>query len=379
MIIKNILLGIIITLSAAAITYYFIPPQIPLSPAGDTSPTTVLGEQKNNYLVFGFVPYWNLKKTSSAALNSITHYAYFALHLNSQGEIYKKVNNYEEEPGFTNYKRVLASNPSNLVLTFMQADQDSLHSILNNPESRKRATTNILNSVKESKAVGINIDFEPTTDISTTLRANFTKFITELHNSLAPSDNILLTISIYPSAASRPRLWDLPALTSSTDYFVVMTYDYTLPSSPNSGPNSPLRDQAGNFEHNILKNLNQLTTVVPPTKILLGIPLYGYEWETLDDTKYSPAQSRGVTASLERIDELISSGNLTTLWDRNTLTPYGISTSSGSTSQIYFENEASIRLKLELVQSANLGGIALWAIGYEGDTPWLWPLIKSLK
>jgi spore germination protein YaaH len=158
-----------------------------------------------------------------------------------------------------------------------------------------------------------------------------------------------------------------------------MTYDYTMPKSLSAGPNSPLRDLSGAFEHNILKNLAELTKTIPPKKILLGIPLYGYEWDTVATSKYAPTESRGVTASLERIEAMLAAKTLELVWDRNSLTPYGISTESGSISQIYFENDVSIRLKLDLVKSAGLGGIALWALGYDNNVSWLWPTISTLR
>jgi len=76
---------------------------------------------------------------------------------------------------------------------------------------------------------------------------------------------------------------------------------------------------------------------------------------------------------------MIQDKTLELLWDRNTLTPYGIASSSGQISQIYFENATSMKLKLDFVKSANLGGIAIWALGYEGQDSWVWPIINSLK
>jgi spore germination protein YaaH len=119
--------------------------------------------------------------------------------------------------------------------------------------------------------------------------------------------------------------------------------------------------------------------LVPPAKILLGVPFYGYEWDTVDGSKYSPVEARGSVASLERIEQMLNDKTLELIWDRNSLTPYGVSSSSGQVSQIYFENETSIRLKLDFVKSAGLGGIAIWALGYEGRTNWLWPTIATLN
>ncbi len=378
---KVILIFIGVMLSSIA-TYIFLPPQVPHSPLGSTTHLEVQSTNNQNYLVLGFAPYWNMKKISSESLDAITHFAYFALHLRGNGEIYTKVNSREEDPGYTNYKRLLSDNTyKNLILTYMQEDEEALVTMLNSPPSRTAAIGNIIQTMSAAKAVGMNIDLEPIGTISESLRNNFTNFITELKHATCPQPAPscpIISISIYPSAAAKERLWDLKNLAPFTDYFVVMTYDYTTPKSQRAGPNSPLRDFTGEFEHSIIKNLGELTKHIPARKILLGIPLYGYEWDTVDSSKYANTTSRGVTASLERIETMLNEQILELVWDRNSLTPYGISTQSGTPSQIYFENETSIRLKLDLVRTSGLGGIALWALGYDNNVPWLWPTIKTL-
>ncbi len=339
------------------------------------------------YLILGFAPYWNLKKITPESLKSITHFAYFNLHLKDDGSLYTHVKRSEQDPGYTNYLRLLAGTidyaHKPLIITFMPESQSALTGSLSSPTRRGQTISTILDVVKATKANGINIDYEPLGDISPTTQSNFTLFIQELHQKLqtvsSPNPTPILTISTYASAAIKPRLWDLRALAPITDYFVVMTYDYTMPNSTSSGPNSPLRGSGDNFEHDIIKNIAEFTTIVDSRKIILGIPFYGYEWDTVDATKYSPATSKGSTASLERIQAMIDDKTLELLWDRNTLTPYGVSTASSQTTQIYFENATSLRLKLEFVRSANLGGIALWALGYEGNVPWLWPTINALN
>jgi spore germination protein YaaH len=366
----------------ATVTYAVLPPQIPLSPLGKIESGHSNPNHKT-FVVLGFAPYWNLKKITADSIHAVTHYAYFAIHLRGNGEIYTKVNPREEDPGYTNYKRLLTQPPhKNLILTYMQENEEALVTMLNTPAARKAAIATIMQTTKDAGAVGVNIDLEPVGLVNQDLRNNFTLFIKELKEKSCPLTAVncpLLTISVYPSAAARQRLWDLSQLAPLTDYFVVMTYDYTMPKSQRAGPNSPLRDFSGEFEHSIVKNIDEISRLVPPKKILLGIPLYGYEWDTLDDSRYSPATARGVTASLERIEEMLREQTLELVWDRNSLTPYGISTESSKISQIYFENDVSIRLKLDLVKSADLGGIALWALGYDQGVSWLWPTINTLN
>ena len=383
-----VLFGLFLAIFALYVTF-FSPSSLPISPLGSPKPSGEGGSSTSpSYIILGFAPYWNLKKLTPNSLENITHFAYFNLHLNGDGSLYTKLNPREEDPGFTNYKRLVAGtvNRGNkpLILTFMPESQSALTNSISSPTSRQKTITTILDVLQESSASGVNIDFEPLGDIPPSLRDSFTLFIKELRSQLDLLPNNynlkpLLTISIYPSAATRPRIWDLSGLAPSTDYFVVMTYDYTMPGSSSAGPNSPLRGSGDLFEHDIIKNIAELSRLVPSSKLLLGIPFYGYQWDTVDQSKYSPVESYGSVASLERIETMLADHTLELIWDRNSLTPYGIASESGQISQIYFENETSIRLKLEFVKSANLGGIAIWALGYEGNSSWLWPSISSLN
>lgn len=374
-------LGTILVVLAIYVTF-FSPSQIPFSPLGPDS-NIIHNLQAKKYVILGFAPYWNLKKLTPDSLSHITHFAYFHLLLNGDGSLYTKVNRREEDPSFTNYKRLLSGTidygAKPLIITFMPESQTALTSMISSKSSRSNTINTILNTLKESRASGVNIDFEPLGDTPVAVRNNFSLFIQELKLGLKSSSHNQLSISVYGSAGSNPRIWDLRVLSEYTDYFVVMTYDYTMPGANSSGPNAPLRGSGVSFEHDIIKNIAEITNLVPPDKVLLGIPFYGYEWDTVDASKYSPTEAKGSMASLERIQKMLDDKTLELIWDRNTLTPYGIASNSGQISQIYFENETSIKLKIQFVKSAGLGGIAIWALGYEGNNAWIWPTIKDLS
>lgn len=369
-----------------ALAVFLWPSPLPISPLGNQIPHPSTITHQPSFIIMGFAPYWNLKKLTSESLGSITHFAYFTLHLSGEGELYTHVNRREQDPGYTNYLRLLQKTvdiPSKpMILTFMPIDQDALVDILASSSSRTHTATTITSAVIASGASGVNIDFEPVGDVSPATRHNFLLLVQELQSSLCPSSTVncpSISISIYASAGANPRLWDLASLSAYTNYFVVMAYDYTMPTSATAGPGAPLRDAGDNFEHNILKNIAQITRLIPASKVLLGIPLYGYQWDTSDDSKYARTEGRGVTASLERVEQMLRDQTLSLLWDRNSLTAYGVASHSGQTSQVYFENETSLSLKLEFVKSAGLGGIALWALGYDNGVSWLWPTIDSLN
>ena len=43
----------------------------------------------------------------------------------------------------------------------------------------------------------------------------------------------------------------------------------------------------------------------------------------------------------------------------------------------FFENQRSLEYKIDLIENLHLGGIAIWALGYEGEYQQLWETIDS--
>ena len=61
-------------------------------------------------------------------------------------------------------------------------------------------------------------------------------------------------------------------------------------------------------------------------------------------------------------------------WDENSLTPY-LTFYNEETERWhigFFENERSVGYKMDLVRKLNLSGMAIWALGYEGEYQSLW-------
>ena len=121
-------------------------------------------------------------------------------------------------------------------------------------------------------------------------------------------------------------------------------------------------------------SLNQ----IDKTKLVLGIPLYGYEWRTVSDDHRSDAYpGSGVTASYERIKELIKKEEVDIKWDDKAFSPWLVYEKNGIISQIYFDDLKSISLKVELARQLNLKGVAFWALGYEDQEPDFWKTLKK--
>ena len=75
--------------------------------------------------------------------------------------------------------------------------------------------------------------------------------------------------------------------------------------------------------------------------------------------------------------KLIDDLGLREQWDSDAFSPYLSYEENGKTQMIYYENSRSLSYKLDLVNQAEFGGIAIWALGYDGENPELWTVIQQ--
>jgi spore germination protein YaaH len=185
---------------------------------------------------------------------------------------------------------------------------------------------------------------------------------------------------MYAGAASRDQLWEVEPIGQEVDYIIVMAYDFHRRSSPLAGPVAPIFGGKELWDSDISEHLRAFLEVVPSQKILLGVPFYGYEWQTVSGEPQSATfPDTGSTASFERVQTLLGrSGELHLKegWNEDALSPYLSYQEDGETFVVYYENSRSLSYKIDFVNQLDLGGIAIWALGYEGSSRELWDVIE---
>ena len=380
-----IIVLVLISLSLGILLCFSTPPPFvnPLSlhsPALPPSPTY-------QPRLFGFLPYWNLNKVNRASLSSLTDVAYFALDLNADGTIKENINRREKDPGWYSFttkflpqKNTLLPQgaKSHLVINFQ--DNDAITAFLKDLNAQKISLQTINNLVNQYSFDGLNLDFETSDPNQAALANSFTQYISALSTQLKQNHPpTILSLDVYANAASTAKIWNLPQLEPFVDYFIIMTYDYTRPSSPVAGPVAPIYP-APTSRHALLVNLKEYSQVLPKEKILIGIPLYGYEWQTESTNAYAPTfKGTGRLATLGRIQSLIDTLPLTILKDPDTLASRLSIIDGGHFFQIYFEDLSTLKAKAKLALDSRLGGLAFWAMGYENNVDIWTPIHQGLN
>lgn len=337
--------------------------------------------------VIGFLPFWTIKEEANFRYNLLTQIIYMGIEFDQQGEILQFRDGYLE-PSWSHFNserlsavvRKAKESGTKTLLGIQSYDNQAIEMIINQPLKRKRVIQQILNLLDQKNFDGLNIDFEHGgISPSFAIVQNFTQFVRELTMAVkAKSKNKIVSIDVYADSLTRQRIYQIQTLGQIVDQIIIMGYDFHRPSSISTGPIAPLRSAAQSSKHNLTSVLADFYQVVPKEKLILAVPYYGYEWQTASKGFGALTyQGSGALATYKRTMELIESQKTELQWDTNSLTPWLVYEDGWRIKQIYFDNPRSLNYKYEAVNQAEIGGVAIWALGYDGPRTELWDLLKE--
>ncbi len=236
--------------------------------------------------------------------------------------------------------------------------------------------TNAINLLNSRGGNGINIDFE---GMGSGDKVPFKNFMISLCNQMhAANPNYKVSIALY--AVDWSTSFDIPALNTVVDNFIIMGYDYYYSSSTTAGPEAPLYNFQTGYNYTLSKSITYyLKQGTTPNKLLLGLPWYGREWETTAST--APSSTTGNFTS-SRTFTYVKSNPATYSaankhWEPTSFTPYYSYVSGGANRQCWIDDSYSLGRKFDLVNQRGLGGIGIWALGYDDGYRDYWQAIQD--
>lgn len=231
--------------------------------------------------------------------------------------------------------------------------------VLSDPSVRRSAVRNIVDTVVRWGMSGVHVDFE---GVPAARRDDLTAFISDLARH-ARAHGLEVSMAVpAKTAATASGAWsaayDYRALAAHVDFLMIMAYDqHWRGDAP--GPVAALPWVRDVIEY----TLDPAGGAVPPEKVVLGVPVYGYDWpaggEWADAVTHHQAMSR-LQAFRQR------DGRVALEWHPDYRSPYF--TYAGRT--VWFENEHSITHKVMLAAEYGLGGVAFWRLGQEDERMW---------
>lgn len=329
--------------------------------------------------VIGFLPYWQTNIAKADYSRYITTLTYFGVALDKDGTILKLINPQQLEPGWNGLvsKRVEpflnAAKKEHLTLSLLvfSGNVDTIDTAMQTP---LQSATNLVKDIEpvmhKYGFSDLNLDIEYTAQASPAARTHFTQFVAAVKKNLLQDQT--LTVETMSTDPIKPNLIDIGAVGQIADYIVIMAYDYHSPDSFVTGPIAPISGVTTDSEFDVTTAVTLAEEKVPSAKIILGIPLYGYEWESLEPfPRAATINGSGVIASNHRTEALLAGcATCSARLDTNSqeLHLSYLDTNTKTYHQFFIPTAASTKAKLALANKENLGGVALWAMGYEGNT-----------
>lgn len=310
--------------------------------------------------VFGYAPYWTLPEAQGFDVQDLTTLAYFSIGVNGDGSLD------ESGPGWNGYQsqdlvdlinRAHAAG-DRVVLAVTCFDQSALDRLTSDPTAPARLSAALIAAVQAKSMDGVNLDFE---GLGSHDRAGLTALVTQVSAAVhAANPHWQVSVATYASAATDTAgFYDVAAMAPAVDAFFVMAYDMNSKSVPSA--TSPLFGP-GATDASVVEGF---LSVVPASKVILGLPYYGYDWPTTNGT--IPATATGGESPLSY--SAIKTAGHPSYWDPVTSTPWTSYKVGDQWHVTYYDDPTSMALKAQLANYFHLAGVGIWALGMDGNDP----------
>lgn len=346
--------------------------------------------------VLGFLPYWKLDSATRAGLrlDLVSTIAYFSIGVQSNGYLARGSSS-SPTVGWNGWRSAALTELINaahargvrvvptITLMAWNGDYGAMSTLLNSASYRSRLVSEVVTMVRDRRADGVNIDFEP---VPSSLRSLFTSMVRQIKAGLvAAKVGSYVTVDTMAGAATWSTGYDVKALTASgaADALMVMAYDFHYAGSARAGGVAPWESDTIFAAADAMRaHLED----VAPGNIIWGIPYYGRAWNTTSDARNasvrSPAQS--VAFSYHWNDAGTPAGGKILAqrygrrWDSTGQVPwFAFRDSGGGWRQGYYDDPASLGVKYDAVLRNDLAGIGIWHLGMDTGVSDLWNVIED--
>ncbi len=320
--------------------------------------------------VFGYHPYWSGSKYLNYQWDKLTDLCYFSYEVNPSTGEPSDLHDFLTSPAIDS---ALAHNVNvHLCVTLFSGHATFFNSVA----AQQTLIDRCISLLQQRGASGINLDFEA---LPSSLGDEYTAFTANLDAQLeAALPEAELSMATY--AVNWSNTYQVAELNNYLDFFMVMSYDYYWNGSSYAGPVGSFYSMTSSFDYNFSRSISYYESQgVPAEKILAGIPYYGRIWKTQGPVAPSATIGNG-TAKTYAYFRNNSSGNFSPenkKWESNSFAPYYSYQVGSSWYQAFIDDDYSLGKRYDVVNRRGLGGIGIWALGYDNGYADLWNLIAD--
>jgi hypothetical protein len=310
--------------------------------------------------VVGFLPYWEVG-SFRPDYRALTTLAYYAVTLAAGGSITRSGEGWSvlQSAALAADIRQAHAAGDRVLLTIFSESTPTLHSVASSPSvAGPRLAGQIAALLRAGGFDGVDLDLEGD---STADRAGFVRFVASFSSTLRSLHSTWsVMLNTYPTSAFDPiGFFDVKALMPHVSELFVMAYEMQDDEIPS--PTAPLT----NASLDDAMTLAEYASVVPSGRIVLGIPLYGYDFPA--SSGYDGADTTGPPVAVTFAD--IVTAARPAKWDPVTETAWTAFRRAGKWHQTWFDDPVSIALKSALAAQFGCAGVGVWELGMSGGDP----------
>ena len=234
------------------------------------------------------------------------------------------------------------------------------HIALTDQAVQTRLIAELLETMARKGYQGLDVDFE---FVYASDAEAYAQFIARLREALSPR-GLPVIVALAPKVfANQPGLLyeghNYALLSQAADFVLLMTYEWGYTYGPPMAV-APIR--------NVRQVLDYALTEMPPEKIYLGVPNYGYDWAL----PFQKGVSKATSISNQYAGERAARHYAAIRYDETVQAPwFRYVDENGREHEVWFEDARSIRAKLALTQEYGLHGVGYWNLMRPFPQNWL--------
>lgn len=305
---------------------------------------------------------WHSLQDWTTELDEVSPYWYYAL---GNGTVVDSHERTEDRDLIVHCRN---SNMKMIPMVSNNHDVDVISRIITNSTVMSRHIQELLNISIMNGWEGVDINYE---NIPSALKDEYSEFIRQLSGAFHQR-NKMVYVSVFPKVADDedregPGAYDYRAIGQYADSVRVMAYNLHWSSAEMSGPIT---------SYDWVKQVMEYSAdAIQPSKISLGIPLFGYDWEV---DRNGRALNIADNRSFSNISKLLEEPGIDRQWNGSSRTPFLKYTEpSGKLHAIHYNDAESLLHELLILRDLGLNRISLWRIG--GEDPLVRDYIGRVK
>lgn len=221
--------------------------------------------------------------------------------------------------------------------------------VLTDPVRQELLIAEVIANMQNKGYRALDVDFE---FLGAELAQAYADFIARLRQQLSPLGYPVIVALAPKTYAQQPGVLyeghDYAALGEAADAVLLMTYEWGYTYGPPMAV-APLPQ--------VRRVLEYALTEIPPEKIFLGIPTYGYDWPLPYERGVTRAESLSPEQALSRTRKY----GVSIQYDEVSQAPFFRYTAeNGQEHEVWFEDARSAQAKLALAAENGLQGLGLW-------------------